>query len=94
MSIAHRDLKLDNIVISNDLETVKIIDFGLCVDINLSKQDLCMQFCGTLPYMAPEMLRKQEYNPKKADIWALGVILYRLLFEKYPYRGRTERDLL
>lgn len=40
------------------------------------------------------MLMKKEHHPKKVDIWALGVMLYRLMFDRYPYRGRSERDLL
>ena len=37
---------------------------------------------------------KKQYDPKKVDTWALGILLYRILFDKYPYRGRFERDML
>ena len=53
MSIAHRDIKLDNIVVTEDLSVVKIIDFGLCLDLNSRSSPTVTEVCGTLPYMAP-----------------------------------------
>ena len=94
MGIVHRDVKLDNVVLTEDLTVVKLIDFGLCVDMSSSGQETTSEVAGTLPYMAPEMLMKKQHNPKRTDIWALGVLLYRILFDKYPFRGRTEADLL
>ena len=44
--------------------------------------------------MPPEILGKKSYDPKKADIWSLGVLLYKLVFDRYPFKGRDERDLL
>lgn len=44
--------------------------------------------------MPPEILEKRAYNPKKADIWSLGVLLYRLLFNRYPFNGKSEFQML
>ena len=44
--------------------------------------------------MAPEILMKKPYHPGPADVWALGVLLYILLCGKFPYKGRTDRELL
>lgn len=44
--------------------------------------------------MSPEILQKQAYNPKAADIWSLGIVLYKLLYNKYPFYGRDEFSLL
>lgn len=51
-------------------------------------------YCGTPSYMAPEILMKKPYHPGPADVWALGVLLYILLCGKFPYKGRTDRELL
>jgi len=44
--------------------------------------------------MPPEILQKRPYNPKIADIWSLGVVLYFLVHSRYPYNGRSEFDML
>lgn len=82
--IAHRDLKLENIMIlksSNDI-SIKLIDFGFAVNVESQKIN---SFCGTPSYMAPEIILKKEYNPYKADIWALGIIIYSLLCDEMPF---------
>ena len=88
--IVHRDLKLENILVS-DRQKVKIIDFGFGIrtkaDVNLKI------FCGTSAYMSPEIVRKSEYNGFKADIWSLGVVLYVLLTGKFPFKAKTEKEL-
>lgn len=83
--IAHRDLKLMNIVL-DDMETPKIVDFGF------AKRGAHKNFdngCGTPKYMAPELLgTSNEKKAWQADIWALGVILFYLLTKQYPFKCR------
>ena len=86
-SIVHRDLKLQNILLQN-LNAVKLIDFGFaCEDQKLKV------FCGTPSYMAPEIVNKIPYKGKPADIWALGVILYKMLTGFFPFKASTESEL-
>ncbi len=67
---------------------VKIIDFGLSA---VSLQE-CQGKVGTAYYMAPEILKGENYD-EKIDIWSLGVILYLLLFGVLPFSGRTREEL-
>lgn len=94
LGIAHRDIKLDNIVVSQDLSQIKFIDFGLCIDLAKCQNQKTKQFCGTILYMPPEILEKKAYNPKKADIWSLGILLYRLAFNKFPFNSRNQFMML
>jgi serine/threonine protein kinase len=43
--------------------------------------------------MAPELVRKHEYDGKKVDMWAIGVLLYTLLAGTFPFRGQSEAEL-
>ena len=88
--ICHRDLKLENILVS-DRKRIKIIDFGFGIR---TPEDVMLKiFCGTSSYMSPEIIRKTEYNGFKADIWALGIVLYVMLTGKFPFVGKTEKEL-
>ena len=69
--IAHRDLKLENILIDAD-GYLKIIDYGLAKII--SSDDLSMSFCGTPEYLAPEMVNRTGHD-KNVDWWALGILM-------------------
>lgn len=92
MGIAHRDLKPENLFISNiklnysqskQVKIYKIGDFGFAAQ---KKQfDLAM---GTIPYMAPQMFRKQKYN-NKVDIWSLGVIGFEILYGSLYFIGKN-----
>jgi MAP/microtubule affinity-regulating kinase len=89
-SIVHRDLKLENILISDD-KTVKLIDFGFSI---VSAADKTLNiFCGTPSYMAPEIVSKKNYKGQATDCWALGILLYILLCGAFPFRGYDDRDL-
>jgi len=80
----HRDLKLSNILLKdkNDPTSIKIIDFGETVE--RSDNDDITGMVGTLQYMAPEILEKKPYS-KPVDIWAFGIITYRILTGYFPY---------
>ena len=78
--ISHRDLKLSNVLIDKT-QKIKLIDFGFAENTG----GMLREFCGTLSYMAPELIEKKEYLGAKADIWSLGVILFRLVSGKFPF---------
>jgi len=81
--IVHRDLKMENIFIKESgSDVVKIGDFGFTRYLPLDR--LNMTQCGSLPYVAPEVIRGDEYD-LKCDCWSLGVLLYILLCGKEPF---------
>ena len=88
--IAHRDLKLANILLDDKKPPrVKICDFGLSRSYDYEHEN-CYTIVGTPAYMSPEVLDPKHnpdgYDPVKADIWSSGVILYAML------RGRVSVD--
>ena len=85
---SHRDLKFSNILIS-DLGVVKLVDFGFACDA-FKRQRI---FCGTPSYMPPELIKKKEYIPALVDIWSLGVILFKLVANNYPFGACNDKDL-
>lgn len=89
--IAHRDIKLENILLV-DNSVVKLIDFGFAVKRENDKEQSDV-FCGTPHYMAPEITLKQKHASIPTDIWALGVLLYRLLSGDYPFKANSDREL-
>lgn len=72
----HRDMKLENVCI-DDMGNVKIIDMGLATNKN-NKKHTC---CGTLTYMAPEVIQKSKVNGNASspDWYALGVLMFEVL---------------
>jgi len=88
---AHRDLKLDNILMDFATKNIKIIDFGFSQRIRTDEK--LSIFCGTPHYMDPDIVKKSPYNPLAADVWACGVILYIIYVGKLPFFGEFEGDL-
>ena len=88
MSITHRDLKADNIMIDQNDE-IKIIDFGLSHVLTSTNMPNLMTQCGTPGYAAPEMIIGQPYN-KSADIWSLGITLYAMVVGELPFVGNEK----
>lgn len=91
MGIAHRDLKLENILYDAQSHKIKLIDFGFSLGTSPVKK--IESFCGTPHYMDPDLCRKTAYSPFAADMWACGVILYIITVGKLPFFGEFEGDL-
>jgi serine/threonine protein kinase len=93
--IVHRDLKGSNVMVTPE-GRVKVLDFGLATrlereeisELTLSYTALESKLVGTLPYMAPEVLRGQK-GDHLSDVWSLGVLLYESAAGRLPFRGNT-----
>ncbi|OBA28027.1 Pkinase-domain-containing protein, partial [Hanseniaspora valbyensis NRRL Y-1626] len=100
-NITHRDLKPDNILIEQDSPVlIKITDFGLAKKGNAFKT-----FCGTLAYIAPELLQdianRNQLRPRymrpeyttQVDMWSLGCLVYVIMTGHLPFSASSEEDL-
>ena len=97
--ILHRDIKLENIMISKkekdnvtgeELFWAKIIDFGTAKIFEKNKKE--RDVVGSSYYIAPEVL-KQNYN-EKCDTWSVGVILYMMLVGRAPFDGKDDEEII
>jgi serine/threonine protein kinase len=80
--LVHRDIKLENLLLTGDRQTVKIADFGLAKNVS---EDAAKTVIGTAKYVAPEMLAGAEYDGFKSDIWSCGVCLYCMTECRFPF---------
>jgi serine/threonine protein kinase len=89
LGIVHRDLKPQNLLLTSDAEDARLllVDFGLATRMEMGGPRLS-EMCGTLDYMAPEML--QGSYDERVDVWAVGVLLHLLLTGAHPFRGPSQ----
>src|SRR6266849_3197613 len=100
-NIVHRDLKSSNVVVTPE-GLVKVLDFGLARRLTrevlgeatetVAPLEGAVGLTGTLPYMAPEVLRGEE-GDHRSDLWALGVVLYEAAAGQLPFQGRTSFEV-
>lgn len=86
-SLIHRDIKLENVLATGNSCT--IVDFGLAIRSTDDRGTIC----GSPGYVAPEMLRKQQYS-EKVDIYSAGVVLFMLLSGATPFPGNSLSEIL
>lgn len=86
--ILHRDLKPANVLLASDGQPL-LLDFNLSQDRHTAQLGRSAHIGGTLPYMAPEMLRAFQLSmsggDERSDIYSLGLVLYELLTGEYPF---------
>ncbi|RLN89681.1 hypothetical protein BBJ28_00004648 [Nothophytophthora sp. Chile5] len=93
--IAHRDLSLENILLRDGRAV--IADFGLCVQHLDSTTAETGGFCcdGTVGkhyYMAPEIVARERYDPRRADVWSVGIAFFILLTSSPPFEKADPSD--
>jgi serine/threonine-protein kinase len=103
IGIVHRDLKPANlfcVVRSDGLHAVKVLDFGISklTGLSASGSDMAMTrtqaLMGSPFYMSPEQMQSTKNVDARADIWALGVILYQLVTGRVPFAGEMLPELV
>ncbi|XP_073810042.1 serine/threonine-protein kinase pim-3-like isoform X2 [Danio rerio] len=82
--VLHRDVKPENLLISTESQDIKLLDFG-CGD--LLKHSAYKYFAGTPAYAPPEWFRRHRYHATPATVWSVGVTLYNILCDRFPFRG-------
>ncbi|CAD8074395.1 unnamed protein product [Paramecium primaurelia] len=88
--VMHRDLKPENLLLDEN-NKIKIVDFGL--SNQFKDGQLLKTACGSPCYAAPEMIAGNEYDPKSADTWSCGVILYAMVNGYLPFEDNNTSQL-
>ena len=82
-NIVHRDIKDENVVLDQQFGGLRLIDFGSAAYLKPGRK--YETFVGTLDYAAPEILRGHTYSGKPQDVWALGILLFTLVYRENPF---------
>ncbi|OJJ70462.1 hypothetical protein ASPBRDRAFT_56255 [Aspergillus brasiliensis CBS 101740] len=94
MGLAHRDLKLDNVVV-NEHGIMKLIDFGSAVVFRYPFENDIVPASGIVgsdPYLAPEVYDEKKYDPRPTDIWSLAIIFCCMTLRRFPWKQPRVSD--
>ena len=100
LAIAHRDIKMQNILLVANNRSItgdyllRVSDFGLSKQVKVIKRivEMSSTNCGTLLYMAPELIQKKSYDAYLVDVWALGITLFEMLSLELPFNFDKSED--
>lgn len=85
---------LCNSILLDEDGHVKLTDFGLCKEsIRNEQSDRAYSFCGTVEYMAPEVVNRRGHSTA-ADWWSFGVLMYEMLTGALPFQGASRKDTM
>ncbi|CCH46853.1 putative serine/threonine-protein kinase [Wickerhamomyces ciferrii] len=94
MGLAHRDLKLDNCVVSKT-GIIKLIDFGSAVVFKYPYESEIVKAKGVVgsdPYLAPEVLVERYYDPRPVDIWSIAIMFCCMTLRRFPWKAPKQSD--
>lgn len=91
-NIVHRDLKPSNILITHD-NVIKLIDFGISLGDDSLRLTDERKLIGSVQYVSPELVLKQDQPSTQSDIYALGIVLYEMLTGKPPFNGADHKAI-
>jgi serine/threonine protein kinase len=90
--IVHRDLKPSNLMMLSD-GTVKLTDFGIAKDLDLTGLTATNCTVGTASYMSPEQCRGDKDISSKSDLYSMGVMFYELITGRKPFEAESTMDM-
>uniref|UniRef100_A0A3P9BHQ8 Serine/threonine-protein kinase 40 n=1 Tax=Maylandia zebra TaxID=106582 RepID=A0A3P9BHQ8_9CICH len=91
-NIVHRDLKLGNMVLNKRTHRITITNFCLGKHL-VSEDDLLKDQRGSPAYISPDVLSGRPYRGKPSDMWALGVVLFTMLYGQFPFYDSMPQEL-
>eukprot|EP00095_Tigriopus_kingsejongensis_P010574 snap_masked-scaffold1137_size60140-processed-gene-0.7 protein:Tk10574 transcript:snap_masked-scaffold1137_size60140-processed-gene-0.7-mRNA-1 annotation:"serine threonine-protein kinase 40" len=91
-NVIHRDLKLGNVVLDRRSQTVTLTNFCLGKHL-MNEEDLLTDQRGSPAYISPDVLSGKPYRGKPSDIWALGVVLFTMLYGQFPFYHSLPQEL-
>nr|XP_054351743.1 serine/threonine-protein kinase 40 isoform X4 [Pongo pygmaeus] len=91
-NIVHRDLKLGNMVLNKRTHRITITNFCLGKHL-VSEGDLLKDQRGSPAYISPDVLSGRPYRGKPSDMWALGVVLFTMLYGQFPFYDSIPQEL-
>ncbi|KAG0078070.1 serine/threonine-protein kinase HAL4/sat4 [Podila epicladia] len=94
MGVAHRDIKPENLLLDGQ-GRLKITDFGVSDVFRMCWEKtphLSKGLCGSEPYIAPEEFKSKEYDARRVDIWACGIVYYCMVYQGIPFRAAVAQD--
>ncbi|WAR07292.1 STK40-like protein [Mya arenaria] len=91
-NIVHRDLKLGNMVLNKRSRRITITNFCLGKHL-VSENDLLLDQRGSPAYISPDVLSGSPYLGKPSDMWALGVVLFTMLYGQFPFYDSVPQEL-
>jgi hypothetical protein len=90
----HRDLKPDNVFLCAPNDEVKLLDFGIAKVLDDARRTQAGTLLGTPAYMAPEQFADASNVDSRADLWAIGVMLYEMVTGRLPLAAATPNEMM